>query len=155
MLIHGLTKWTLSKYFHHQIVDFGGKNLHLSFKWGSCEWTQASTGGLVNGRRGMKRGSWGLHIPIPLFQVSAPPRMHIHWVLDKKLLFLPVFLYKHHMHLWIQVPPPPGLNFRIRRSVVIQRTPNGNSNWKHWGFSKDLKCIQSVLGIYELKHWDF
>ena len=49
-------------------ICFEGEMSHFSFKWGSCEWTCASTGGLVNGRRGVKRGSWGPHIPVPPFR---------------------------------------------------------------------------------------
>ena len=63
--------WKLS-YFLNENVCFYRGNVTFSFQWGACERTCASTGGLVNGRRGVKRGSRGPHIPVPPFQVSAP-----------------------------------------------------------------------------------
>ena len=53
-------------------TDFRGKMLNFVSNEGHVLWTCASTEGLVNGRKGVKRRSWGPHISVPPFQVSAP-----------------------------------------------------------------------------------
>ena len=56
-----------------QISLVGIKIWYFCSKWGSKKLNHAVTGDLKNGGRGVKSGFWPLNIPIPPFQVSAPP----------------------------------------------------------------------------------
>ena len=68
------------------ISNFGSRSQNLIFllKVGSKELCHAATGDLKNGGRGVKRGSWPPDIPIPPFQVSAPPRTKFHFTVGLK-----------------------------------------------------------------------
>ena len=50
--------WAVNCFIFGKLLIFKAT---ISFKWGSCEWTCASTEVLVNSRRGNDRGSWGPH----------------------------------------------------------------------------------------------
>ena len=60
-----LINWIHVFSYFLKMFDFEGKMLH--FSWMRVLWTD-----LCLIRRGVKRGSWGPHIPYPAFQVSTP-----------------------------------------------------------------------------------
>ena len=58
-------------------VWFWKKNVTFFFEM-VVLWTELHLNwGLANGRRCVKRGSWGPHIPVPPFSVECPPQITI------------------------------------------------------------------------------
>ena len=99
-------------------VWFWTGNVTFFFRiMGSCERTCASIGGLVNGSRGVKRGSWGRHIPVPPFQVSVPP--HCYWRLNLPLWNCSISVLPGAFHFGISKYVTPSIWHLTLRSLPI------------------------------------